>query len=70
MSGFALNQKVRVVRTHWLRPNEIGKIIGMNENSNRWLVEFARAFPGGGIDGKMLYLEENQIEPRVVLSRR
>ena len=69
MSGFALNQKVRVVRTHWLRPNEIGKIIGTNENNDRWLVEFARAFPGGGIEGKMLYLEENQLELRVVKSK-
>ena len=76
MPRFSLNQAVRVVNKHWLRSNEIGVIVGANEAQNRWLVEFQRKFPGGGLDGNKLYLEESQLEPleeklrRVATSRR
>ena len=62
MSRFSLNDKVNVMNKHWLRSNEVGVIVGANDAQNRWLVEFRRAFPGGGIDGCRLFLEENQLE--------
>ena len=62
MSIFRLEQAVRVLPQHWLRPNEIGRIVGMHDTKNRWLVEFQRKFPGGGLDGNKLYLEESQLK--------
>lgn len=62
--------RVRVLPNHWLRPGQYGKVVGFEAKriSNRWLIAFDKAFVGGGIQGKKLYLSEDQFE--VLKSRR
>lgn len=40
----------------WLRPKEMGLII--DDGKRRWVVQFEESFPGGGIDGGRLRLDQ------------
>src|SRR5919109_3202194 len=52
---------VRIVPQHWLRGYEQGVIIDFQPHAmNRWLVRFDVSYPGGGIDGDKLWMNESQ----------
>lgn len=58
-----VGDRVRV-KKHWLRHGQLGRIIESVEqvNTHRHLVQFAKAYPGGGIDGDKLWLESIDFE--------
>jgi hypothetical protein len=59
--GIAIGAAVRIVPQHWLRPFEEGLIIDWRPRSrHNWLVRFEHAFPGGGIEGDKLWLDQGQ----------
>lgn len=55
---------IRVSGKHWLRPNNLGKIVEFDPRRGEaiYLVEFEIAFPGGGIDGNKLWLSPGYLE--------
>ena len=56
----AIGSQVRIVAHHWLRGYENGTIVDFQPNGmNRWLVKFNVSYPGGGIDGDKLWLNES-----------
>lgn len=59
-----IGDKIRVTPTHWLRPTDVGVIVEIfpSRGLNMYLVEFERAFPGGGIDDKRLWMSEAYME--------
>ena len=58
MVKFAVGDRVRIVRRHWLRSGHEGFIIACEpKRQNIWLVEFDTSYPGGGLDGNKLYLD-------------
>lgn len=51
----------RVVLTshHWLRPYESGIVVDQQKQAlKKWLVQFADAYPGGGVGGNKLWCDE------------
>ena len=58
MTKFAVGDRVRVVRRHWLRAGHEGFIVAYEPTCiNNWVVQFDTSYPGGGIDGNQLYLD-------------
>jgi hypothetical protein len=49
--------RVRISSNHGLRANQTGLLI--DEKGHRWLVQFDERYPGGGIDGDKLWLDEH-----------
>lgn len=61
-AALKIGARVRIVPQHWLRGCEEGRIIDHQLHlTNAWLVKFDRAFPGGGIEGDKLWLNESQL---------
>jgi hypothetical protein len=59
-AAIKLGARVRIAPQHWLRGYEEGRIIDHQLHlTNAWLVKFDRAFPGGGIEGDKLWLNES-----------
>lgn len=60
-AAIKIGARVKVVPQHWLRGYEEGRIIDHQLHlTNAWLVKFDRRFPGGGIEGDKLWLNESQ----------
>lgn len=58
-ASFRSGSHVIISPHHWLRPCEDGVIIGSHNYGQKcWLVQFENKFPGGGIDGDKLWLDE------------
>jgi len=59
-----IGDKIRVIPAHWLRPTDVGVIVEIfpSRGLNMYLVEFERAFPGGGIEDKRLWMSEAYME--------
>lgn len=56
-----IGARVRIVPQHWLRGFEEGLIVDFQPHAmNRWLVRFDVSYPGGGIDGDKLWMDESQ----------
>jgi hypothetical protein len=54
--------RVRVIPQHWLRGGDAGEVIGFeHRGKNNWLIQFDIRYPGGGIDGDKLWLDENEL---------
>lgn len=52
---------VKIISQHWLRGGEIGKVIQFEQRGkNNWLIQFESKYPGGGIDGDKLWLDQNE----------
>jgi len=52
--------RVTISPNHTLRANQSGLIIDERRHGQkRWLVKFDERYPGGGIDGAMLWLDEH-----------
>ena len=59
-AAIKIGVRVRIAPQHWLRGYEEGRIIDHQLHlTNAWLVKFDRAFPGGGIEGDKLWLNES-----------
>ena len=57
----SVGASVRIGPHHWLRAYEEGLIIDRQSHAaNNWLVRFKHTYPGGGIDGDKLWLDESQ----------
>lgn len=57
--SFRIGMRVIVSPQHWLRPNEVGMVIGrQRDRHGKWLIQFENSHPGGGIDGDRLWLDE------------
>lgn len=61
---YVIGSRVKAARNHWLRPGEEGELVAIEpkRGSYQFLIQFPRAFEGGGIEGDKLYLESNQFE--------
>ena len=60
-STIGIGTRVRIVPQHWLRAYEEGSIIDYQLRfTHGWLVRFDRRYPGGGIDGDKLWLDESE----------
>ena len=58
---YGAGMRVKIVPQHWLRGGEIGQLVRFERRGqNNWLVKFDRCFPGGGIDGDKLWLEQRE----------
>ena len=52
--------RVTISPSHALRSNQSGLIIDeQRHGQKRWLVQFDERYPGGGIDGDKLWLDEH-----------
>ena len=52
--------RVTISPNHGLRANETGLVIDeQGSGQKRWLVQFDERYPGGGIDGDKLWLDEH-----------
>ena len=52
--------RVTISPNHGLRANQSGLIIDeQHQGQKRWLVQFEERYPGGGIDGDKLWLDEH-----------
>jgi hypothetical protein len=52
--------RVRISSNHGLRANQTGLVIDeKGPPQKRWLVQFDERYPGGGIDGDKLSLDEH-----------
>ncbi|SRR5713226_2345822 len=59
--GVSVGARVKILPQHWLRAHEEGFIIDSRPQArNNWLVKFDRSYPGGGIEGDKLWLDESQ----------
>jgi hypothetical protein len=57
-----VGSRVRVIPQHWLRGGEAGEIIRFEQRgSNNWLIQFDISYPGGGIEGDKLWLDESEL---------
>ncbi len=57
----SVGARVKIVPQHWLRGLEEGSVIDYQSHAqNNWLVKFDRSYPGGGIEGDKLWLDESQ----------
>lgn len=55
----SLGARVSLVAAHWLRPYEKGIVVDQQKHAlKKWLVQFAEAYPGGGIGGDKLWCDE------------
>ncbi len=53
--------RVKIVSQHWLRRGQIGQLVRFEQRGqNNWLVKFDHSFPGGGIDGDKLWLDQRE----------
>ena len=58
----SIGATVRIAPQHWLRGYEDAVVVGFaSGNQNNWLVQFNTCYPGGGIDGDKLWLDESQL---------
>jgi len=56
----SLLARVTISPNHGLRANQNGLIIDQQRHGQkRWLVQFDGRYPGGGIDGDKLWLDEH-----------
>jgi hypothetical protein len=54
--------RVRVIPQHWLRGGDAGEIIHFAQRGkNNWLIQFDIRYPGGGIDGDKLWLDDSEL---------
>ena len=54
-----IGAKVKIKAHHWLRALEDGTVIGYRtQTRHNWMVQFENSYPGGGIEGDKLYLDE------------
>jgi hypothetical protein len=54
--------RVRVVAQHWLRGGEAGEVICFEQRGRyNWLIQFDIRYPGGGIDGDKLWLDQSEL---------
>jgi|SRR5262245_22302111 len=61
-SQISIGATVRIAAQHWLRGYEEAVIVDFTPGAqNNWLVQFNNCYPGGGIDGDKLWLDESQI---------
>jgi len=52
--------RVTISADHGLRANQTGLVIDeQGSGQKRWLVQFDERYPGGGIDGDKLWLDEH-----------
>jgi hypothetical protein len=57
----SVGARVKIVPHHWLRGLEEGSVIDYQSHArNNWLVMFDHCYPGGGIEGDKLWLDESQ----------
>jgi hypothetical protein len=60
-AAIGIGARVKIIPQHWLRGYQEGRIIDCQLHlTNGWLVKFDRGFPGGGIEGDKLWLDESQ----------
>ena len=60
-SKIQLGMRVKIVSQHWLRRGQIGQLVRFEQRGqNNWLVKFDHSFPGGGIDGDKLWLDQRE----------
>jgi len=63
---FAIGVHVKVSPQHWLRGGEVGQLIRFEQRGqNNWLVQFDNRYPGGGIDGDKLWLDQREFSEAV-----
>jgi hypothetical protein len=61
-----IGMRVIVSPQHWLRPNEVGLVISRQRDGHgKWLVRFEDSYPGGGIDGDRLWLDQHDLSEMV-----
>jgi hypothetical protein len=54
--------RVQVISQHWLRGRDTGEIIRIErQGRNKWLIQFDISYPGGGIDGDKLWLDQSHL---------
>jgi hypothetical protein len=54
--------RVRVIPQHWLRGGDVGEVVRFEQRGkNNWLIQFDIRYPGGGIDGDKLWLDEGEL---------
>lgn len=58
---FSVRDRVTISPNHPLRANQKGLVIDQQGygQKKRWLVQFDERYPGGGIDGDKLWLDEH-----------
>jgi len=61
-SQITIGATVRIAPQHWLRGYEEAVVVDFTPGAqNNWLVQFNTCYPGGGIDGNKLWLDESQL---------
>jgi hypothetical protein len=59
--GISIGTRVKVSPHHWLRAYEYGVVVDFQPGpTHNWLVRFDRSYPGGGIEGDKLWLDQSQ----------
>lgn len=57
--SISVGAKVRIIPQHWLRGYQEAVVVGFRPGAqNNWLVKFDSSYPGGGIEGDKLWLDE------------
>ncbi|HWP59131.1 MAG TPA: hypothetical protein VNL14_14655 [Candidatus Acidoferrales bacterium] len=60
MKKVEIGSKVRIAPQHWLRGYQEALVVDFKPGGqNNWLVKFDLAYPGGGIEGDKLWLDES-----------
>jgi hypothetical protein len=57
--SISVGTKVRISPQHWLRGYQEAVVVDFRPGAqNNWLVKFDSSYPGGGIEGDKLWLDE------------
>jgi len=57
-----IGMRVIISPQHWLRPNEVGLVVNRQRDARgKVLVQFEESFPGGGINGDRLWLDQYDV---------
>lgn len=53
--------RVKIRQQHWKRGGQVGRVISYEPRGrNNWLIQFGTKYPGGGIDGDKLWLDQSE----------